>query len=230
MSKNWFSMNTSRSSGVGEIAIYSDIGEWGVSAKDFNASLNALGSPRELRISISSNGGDVSAGFAIYNMLERHPANKVVTVEGLAASMASVIAMAGNEIIMPSNSMLMIHNPWGGVTGDSDQIISFGEALSKMRDAIADAYVKRSGIKRSEVFAMMDRETWLSAEEAVSLGLADRVEEPRQMAALIDTNKFRNTPVALKKITADWKPRTLDEIRIKAFQKFNASWSGERNA
>jgi ATP-dependent Clp protease protease subunit len=175
-----------------------------------------------LRISIASNGGDVATGFAIYNILERHSARKIVTIEGLAASMASVIAMAGDEVIMPSNSLLMIHNPWGNVTGGGDQIISFGEALIKMRDSIADTYAKRSGIKRAEILAMMDRETWLDAEEAVSLGFADRVEGPRQMAALIDTNRFQNTPVALKQITANWKPRNLDEIRVKAFQKWNS--------
>lgn len=230
MSKNWFSMNSGRKSGVAEISIYSDIGDWGITAKEFNTALNALGTPRELRITISSNGGEVHQGFAIYNMLERHSAKKIVTIDGVAASMASVIAMAGDEVVMPSNSMLMIHNPWGGVTGGADEVISFGEALAKMRDAIAGVYAKRSGIECSEVLGMMDRETWLSAEEAVSLGLADRVEEPRQMAALIDTNKFRNTPVALKKVTADWKPRTLEEIRIKAFQKWNSSWAGGRDA
>jgi ATP-dependent Clp protease protease subunit len=220
---NWYSVAKARSGGAANIGIYSEIGEFGISAKDFNASLIALGRPTELHISISSNGGDVSQGFAIYNMLARHPAKKIVTVEGLAASMASVIAMAGDEIIMPSNSMLMIHNPWGGVVGDADQIDSFGDAIRKMQEQIVDTYAKRSKLPKEQVAEMMNAETWLTAQEAVDFGLADRVADSMKMAALVDTAKFKNTPATFKAITANWKPRNLDEIRIKAFQKFNSA-------
>ncbi|OJV00602.1 head maturation protease, ClpP-related [Nitrobacter sp.] len=165
----------------------------------------------------ASAGGDIPSGFALYNMLDRHPAKKIVTVDGLAASMASVIAMAGDEIVMPSNSMLMIHNPWGAVNGDSETLISFGEALAKMRDTIAETYVARSGQPMDDVLTMMSRETWLSAQEAVDMGFADRVEEPRKMAARVNTSRFLNTPLALRKMAVDFKPRSFDDIAAKVW-------------
>jgi ATP-dependent Clp endopeptidase proteolytic subunit ClpP len=220
MAKSWFSMRAAAGNSAA-ISIYSDIGEWGLTASDFQKSLNELGKPRELQITISSNGGDIPSGFAIYNTLDRHPAKKIVTVDGIAASMASVIAMAGDEIIMPSNSMLMIHNPWGTVGGDSETLISFGEALAKMRDQIAETYAARSGQPLDDVLAMMSRETWLTAQEAVDMGFADRVEESRKMAALVNTSKFLNTPLALRKLTADFKPRSFEDIAAKAWQRYN---------
>lgn len=192
--KSWFSMKAANDGASADIAIYSDIGDWGVTAAMFRDSLGTLGDVKTLRLNISSNGGDVAAGFAIFNMLDRHPAHKIVTVDGLAASMASVIAMVGDEVIMPSNSMLMIHNPWGAIGGDADTLISFGEALAKMRESIAAAYVARSGQSLADIHKMMDKETWLSAGEAVELGFADRVDEPRQMRASIDISKFSRVP------------------------------------
>src|SRR5689334_5129571 len=94
-----------------DVSILGDSGAWGVSFQDFKNSLDATGSPRVLNISINSDGGDVYTGFAIYQYLALHSAKKIVRVEGLAASMASVVAMVGDEIIMPRNSTMMIHNP-----------------------------------------------------------------------------------------------------------------------
>lgn len=193
--KSWFAMR-GRSANAASISIFSEIGEWGVTADDFRRELEALGDVDELAVSISSAGGDVSAGFAIYDLLERHPANKVVTISGLAASMASVIAMVGDKVVMPRNALLMIHNPWGQVIGESEQIISFGEALGKMQEQIADAYVNRSGMDRKEVIRMMNRETWLNANEALKLNLVDEIAEPIKMAAAFDISRFHNVPAA----------------------------------
>jgi ATP-dependent protease ClpP protease subunit len=168
-----------------------------------------------LVISINSDGGDVSTGFAIFNMLQRHPARKVVRIDGLAASMASVIAMVGDEVIMPANAMLMIHNPWGSVTGGAEQIQSFGGALGTMRDNIVSAYVKRTKLSAETIRGLMDAESWLSAEEAVKLGFADRVEAPLAMAAIAnlpDVSRFKNAPR---------NARGLDAIRERAFERFN---------
>lgn len=210
MSK-WFSMKAAGKKAA-NIAIFSDIGYFGVTAQDFHDQLAALGSPDELNISISSNGGDVSQGFAIFNMLARHPAHKVVTVEGLAASMASVIAMAGDEIVMPENSMLMIHNPWGSVMGESDQIASFAEALKTMQDNIVAAYVTRTGMSAEEVSALMDKETWLGAADAVEMGFADRMSDPVKMAASIDVKKFGNVPSGFAKKLARAASRSRKDI------------------
>lgn len=218
--RHWYTANRSPS-GSGNISIYSDIGDWGIGASDFQRSLNSLGPVKRLTINISSNGGDVSAGFAIYNMLKRHAAYKTVVVDGLAASMASVIAMAGDEVHMPSNSLLMIHDPWGAAVGGPEEISSFGEALGKMRDAIADAYAAKTGLPRAELLEMMAQETWLSASEAHEKGFADKVIDAHQMAALIDCGKFKNTPLAIRAMTANRKPQSWDELRIRAWQKYN---------
>lgn len=198
---SWFRMAAAKSGEPAEIAIYSDIGGFGVSAQDFADSLKALGKPKEIRLSISSDGGDVSTGFAIYNMLNRHPANKVVTIEGLAASMASVVAMAGDEVVMPANSMMMIHNPWGGITGQSQEIASFAEALKTMGKNIARAYQDRTGLASGIVKSMMDKETWLSAKDAVAKGFADRIEQPmnanaRAAMSFPNLKRFSHVPAS----------------------------------
>lgn len=192
--KRWFSVKAATTGSGADIEIFNNIGDFGITAMDFSESLKALGKRDELRISISSDGGDVSQGFAIYNILGRHPANKIVTVEGLAASMASVIAMVGDTVIMPSNAMMMIHNPWGGIVGEADQIASFGEALETMQDSIAESYVARTGLSKAKVLDMMARETWLSAKKSLELGFADKIEEPMQIAASYDISKFSNVP------------------------------------
>lgn len=213
MSKSWF---TARNAGsVGEITIYSEIGGGGITGEAFHAALRSLRGVSTLLISINSDGGDVSTGFAIANMLERFKARKVVRIDGVAASMASVIAMVGDEIVMPSNAMMMIHNPWGATVGGAEQLKSFANALEMMQANIVTAYAKRSGIGPARIQGMMDAETWLSAEEAVRLGFADRIEAPLKMAAMAnlpDVSKFKNAPST---------PRGIDAIREHAFEQFN---------
>jgi ATP-dependent protease ClpP protease subunit len=216
MSKAWFSMRASAGP-VGEVSIFSDIGGGGVTSKAFHAELSHMKTRgvKTLIISVNSDGGDVSTGFHIFNMLAGFPARKIVRIEGVAASMASVIAMVGDEIIMPSNSMMMIHNPWGGITGNADQLKSFGEALEMMQANIRNAYSKRTGIDPAEIQKMMDRESWLSAQEAVRLGFATRIEGELKAAALAglpDISKFKNAPPV---------PRGMEAIRQAAFDKFN---------
>jgi ATP-dependent Clp protease protease subunit len=223
--KSWFTMAAGKS-GSGEIRIFNDIGDFGVTAMDFANELDAIGKVSTLNVSISSNGGDVAQGFAIYNMLERHKAHKVVTVEGLAASMASVIAMAGDEVRMPSNAMMMIHNPWGVTMGEADQMISFGEALQTMQDNIVDAYVARTGMDKTEVEAMMARETWLSAKKAVELGFADTVENSLQIAAAFDLRKFKHVPKGF----ADTNKRISNMSKAKNAPAVEESDDGETTA
>lgn len=215
--KSWFNARSAGS--VGDITIYQDIGDFGVTAEDFHAALSRMRGASTLIISINSNGGDVTTGFAIMNMLKRHPAKKkIVRIDGLAASMASVIAMVGDEIVMPSNAMMMIHNPWGSVGGSAEQIKSFGTALEMMKENIIGAYVKRTKLAVETIRAMLDAETWLSAEECVRLGFATRIEGELKAAALAslpDTSKFKNAP------------RRLDTLRERAFTRFNQK--GGRN-
>lgn len=227
MTKTWFNMKAA-GKGIGEIRIFADIGDFGITASDFVAQLEGLGDVSTLNIAISSNGGDVSQGFAIYNILNRHSARKVVRVEGLAASMASVIAMVGDEVVMPSNAMMMIHNPWGALMGEADQIKSFGDALATMQDNIADAYVARTGMDKTEVLDMMAAETWLSAKKAVELGFADSIENAMQISAAFDVSKFKHVPrrfadANLKRTEAMAKTPKKDDAQMESEDTADAS-------
>jgi ATP-dependent Clp endopeptidase proteolytic subunit ClpP len=211
--KSWFV--TAKNGTTGDIAILDEIGAFGIDAAAFASALKALGPVRKIALSINSPGGDVFAGFAIYSMLQRHPAHITATVDGLAASMASVIAMAADKIIMPENSMMMIHNPTGVAFGGAEQIASFSDALDRLRQNIASAYSKRSGQPIAEVQAMMDRETWLAADEAVNLGFADEIEDPVRIAATFDTRRFRHPPKATR--------RSGEDLTARAWRRFRAA-------
>lgn len=190
----WFSTKASAAGKAAEITIFNDIGYGGVTTADFYDALRAIGDVEQINVLIQSHGGDVSTGFAIYDILARHPARVVVRVVGLAASMASVIAMAGDEVVMPENARMMVHNPWGQVEGDAKSISSFAEALGSMGRSIQDAYIARTGLTRDEVAALMDAETWLTAERAVALGFADRVEPALAISAKFDLSRFAKAP------------------------------------
>ena len=117
--KTWFTARATN--GVAELSIYDEIGSYGVPAKAFIDEMKSLGNISELTLRINSPGGSVFDGIAIYNALKRHPAKVIVTVEGLAASIASVILCAGDEVVMPKNALIMIHdlrkNEFAGIHG-----------------------------------------------------------------------------------------------------------------
>jgi ATP-dependent Clp protease, protease subunit len=180
-----------------EIVIYDEIGAFGIPAKAFLDELKALGPVAELTVRINSPGGSVFDGVAIYNALKRHDAAITVWIDGIAASIASMIAMAGDEVVMPENAMLMLHDPSALVIGTAADMRGTADALDKMKAGMVAAYRDKSGRDDGEIEALMTAETWLSAQEALQLGLADRVEEPVRMAAHFDLSRFRNTPPQL---------------------------------
>jgi ATP-dependent Clp protease, protease subunit len=184
-----------------EIVIYDEIGAFGIPAKVFLDELKALGPVAELTVRINSPGGSVFDGVAIYNALRRHDAAITVWVDGIAASIASMIAMAGDEVVMPENAMLMIHDPSALVIGTAADMRGMADALDKMKAGMVAAYRDKSGRDDAEIEALMQAEAWLSAEEAVDLGLADRVEQPVRMAAHFDLSRFRNPPPQLAALT-----------------------------
>lgn len=187
-----------RSAGdAAEIALYDEIGAWGVSAKDFRAELGKL-KAGTIRLAINSPGGDVFDGIAIYNDLVTHPARVEVTVTGLAASAASVVAMAGDTIAMASNAFMMIHDAWVFTMGGGADLRELAALLDKIDLALADTYAARTGGKRDEIAALMDAETWFSAEQAVAAGFADRaLGKTEQATAKFDLSAFRNAPQGL---------------------------------
>jgi len=193
-----------------EIVIYDEIGAFGIPAKAFLDELKALGPVAELTVRINSPGGSLFDGVAIYNALKRHDAAITVWVDGIAASIASMIAMAGDEVVMPENAMLVMHDPSGLVAGTASDMRAMAEALNRMKAGMVAAYRDKSGRDEAEIEALMQAESWLSAQEAVALGLADRVEEPVRMAAHFDLSRFRNTPPQLAALVATPSPQEDD--------------------
>jgi ATP-dependent protease ClpP protease subunit len=200
---------------TGELLLYGPIGAddglgWlfdDVTPRDFHADLTALGDITDLKVMINSPGGDVFAGQAIHSMLVRHPANVTVYVDGLAASIASIVAMAGDTVVMPKNAMMMVHNPWTVALGDAREFRKLAETLDSIRDAMIAAYESKTGKTRAELLPLLNAETWMTADEAVALGFADHVEEKKKVAASLvrpgvlaiggrefDLGHFKNAP------------------------------------
>ncbi|SFK78536.1 MULTISPECIES: head maturation protease, ClpP-related [Rhodobacterales] len=189
---SWYAI---RARGTGaEVAIYDEIGAYGVSAKGFLAELGALpeGMPVDLRL--NSPGGSVFDAVAIYNALKRHEGTVTVWIDGIAASAASYVAMAGDEIVMPENAFLMIHDPSGLAMGTAGDMRAMAEALDKIAGSLVRGYAAKSGKPDDEIAALMAAETWFDAADAVAAGFADRLADPVRMAARFDIGRFRNAP------------------------------------
>lgn len=151
---------------------------WGVSAKEFASVIDELPDEvDEIRLLINSPGGDVFDGIAILNALRAHDARVVAVVEGLAASAASFIAAGADELVMMRNSELMVHDAWGLCVGNAADMLWMAEQLGRVSDNIASIYAEKAGGTVESWRAIMETETWYSAEEAVEAGLADRVEK-----------------------------------------------------
>lgn len=157
-----------------DILIHDEIGQWGVSARNVLSQLAAI-DKEQIDVSIHSPGGDMFDGLAIYNALKAHPAKVVVTVEGLAASAASIIAMAADEIRMPSNAYLMIHNPWGYVVGDANDMGEAADLFDRWANTTAAIYAKRAGITVEEARALQDQTVWMDGSQAQEAGFCDEV-------------------------------------------------------
>lgn len=191
----WFSIVARAGTSAAEIYIYDEVGAGGVAAIDFIQELKALGTPRELTLHINSPGGGVADGFAIYTALDRHPAKVNVTIDGVAASIASMIAMAGDHVEMPENALLMIHDPAGLVAGTSSDMRKTADVLDKMRLGMIRAYSSKSKLPDAKIINLMEAETWMTAQEAKDLGFADAVTGAVKIAAKFDlAAKYPNAP------------------------------------
>jgi len=204
--KSWFTARAH--AGVAELSIYDEIGAYGVPAKAFIGELKALGDVTDLTLRLNSPGGSVFDGIAIYNALKRHPANVTITVDGLAASIASVILCAGDKVIMPQNAMIMIHDPSAMVMGNAADMRSMADALDKMRDGLVSAYQDKTGHTPDEIIQWMAEETWFDAEEALEIGFADQLEEPVAMAATFDLSSYARVPPVLAALATSQSPHS----------------------
>jgi regulator of replication initiation timing len=131
-------------------------------------------------------------GMAMYNVIKRREAKTTVYIEGIAASIATIIALGADEVIMAENSLFMIHNAWGGTSGEAKDMRKTAQTLDKITSELTDIYVKKTGLSYDALAEMMDEETWLNAEEAFRLGFIDTISDSIKVAAKYDVSKFKN--------------------------------------
>ena len=181
-----------------EILIYEDIGDgWlgGISAKQFVEDLKSIPKVGDITVRINSEGGSVFDGTAIYNALKNYDATINVKIDGLAASIASIIAMAGDTIEMAENAFMMIHNPWVVAAGTADELRDQADIMDKVQEKLVGTYSKRTNIDDEKVAELMAAETWMTADEALEMGFIDSITEEVRMAAKVNhAERYRHTP------------------------------------
>jgi len=193
-----FSIRCEAGSREAEIVLYDVIDRyWGVSAEQFVRELRDLGPLDRIHLRLNSPGGSYFEGVAIYTVLKQHAAKVTVHVDGIAGSMASVVAMAGDEIEMADGSFVMIHNPAQIVAGEADELRQMADVLDKIKQQIVGIYAARTKQSAEKITALMDAETWMSPDEAVALGFADRKTTQLAIAAAVDVTRFTNLPKSL---------------------------------
>ncbi|MDY0475671.1 ATP-dependent Clp protease proteolytic subunit [Pasteurella multocida] len=213
--QSWFSIKAGAND-TAEISIYDEIGGWGISAKAFAKQLKDLGNVKKINLHIHSPGGSVFDGMAIFNLLNNHTAKKIVYIDGLAASMASVIAMVGDVVIMPENAMMMIHKPWGIQGGDAEDMRKYADLLDKIEETLISAYTKKTGKSAEELAEMLAEETWLNGKECVEHGFADQFVEPVKAMATLNSKRleeFSNMPKAVKEMLFSPKAQTTQQAQ-----------------
>ena len=219
---NYFQMKATNN--VAQIDIFGDIvsEKWfdeETSATSFRDALKELGDVSTINLSINSGGGSVFDGIAIYNMLKSHKATVNVYVEGLAASIASVIAMSGDTITMRSGSMMMVHMPWTLSQGNAEEMRKTADTLEKTGDSIVDIYSERTGISSDDIRNIMNDETWLSAEEAVEQGWATKLDQKEAVMNSVPKEilgRFSNVP---KNVLARVEKKTLSQDRFDLIER-----------
>lgn len=188
----------------GEIYLYGIIGSdgWfgdGVTAKTFADDLKKLGAVKTIDLRINSDGGVVTDARAIYTLLVEHPAEVITHIDGIAASAASFVAMAGKQILIAEGGFVMIHNARMGAWGEADDMRRAADVLETVNETIRNTYQKRTGAKSADIKAWMDVETWWTGPQAVEHGFADKIVEDMKVAACLHKpDRFVNLPQALR--------------------------------
>ena len=192
-----------------EIILYGDIG-FDITAKEFSDEMKALGDVKDITIRINSFGGDVFDGVAIYSRLIDSAANVTVFIDGIAASAASVIAMAGHEIHIAEAGFVMIHDAWARSMGNAADLRKTAARLEAVSEQIAGIYQRRTGMDMAKIRDMMAAETEFNAEQAVEFGFATEIFEAERLAAKYDPERhhFKNPP------SATLSPRMADAQRM----------------
>lgn len=217
MKNSWYSIKAA-SAERAEVMIYDEIGLWGVQAKDFVDEINSL-NVKAIDLRLNTPGGSVFDGNAIYNAIKRHPAEVTVHIDGLAASMGSLIALAGDRVVMAANALYMIHNPWTIALGDAAEMRATADILDKLRDGLVGTYAAKTGMEIDEITAAMDAETWYTAEEAQAAGFVDEITNAKETRA----------SAAFKAAVARFKnPPEISAPEAKAEDNYNAAMEAYR--
>lgn len=198
-----------KSAKKGELYLYNEIDSYyGTSAQIVAEALKEIGSVDELDVFLNSPGGSVFEGIAIYNQLKRFKAKKTFYVDALAASIASVILMAGDVIVIAENAQVMIHDPWGVSFGTAEDMRKYADLLDQSKETIVSTYTSRTKQSRANIVSWMSAETWMTAKEAVKNGFADKIAsfDSPEASASADTQilaRYRNTPPELMKMARE---------------------------
>lgn len=212
--KSWYAIPTieAKHGKSTDIHIYDEIGVHGVTAKSFLEDLKGL-KGKDITVHINSTGGDVFQGQAIYTALKNYTGKVTVKIEGLAASMATVIALAADKIEMTANSLFMIHSPMSNVFGNKSQMRKQINALEKVESTMLNVYSKKTNLSEEKIALMLDTETWLSADEALEFGFVDEVIGKVSVVAKYDMSGFVNkTPEQILKTFGNEKIKTENKM------------------
>ena len=183
MKRSWFNVRAQTADRL-DVDIRGPIGEWGETDRSLIERIEAAGEIQVIGLTINSRGGEVDHAVSIYNILRKHPARIEVTIDGVAASAASIIAMAGDHIIMPANALMMLHSPWVYAAGNARDLEKAAEDLRKFEHALIETYMTRGQKSAEEIRAILEAETWMTAAEAVAMGFADEVQSISRRAAV----------------------------------------------
>ena len=193
---NWYSLKENKHEDRAEVFIFDEIGFFGVTAQEFVKEISAI-KASNIDLRLNTPGGNVFEGMAIFNALQSHPAKITTHIDGLAASIGSVIALAGDEINMAKNAFMMIHESWTIVLGGAADLRKEAEVLDKIDLMIADVYAAHTGEDLEVISQLMAEETWFTAQEAFDIGLIDNIIGESNQENHFDLSVFNHAPKEL---------------------------------
>jgi len=207
---SWYSISA-KDSGPVDMFIYDEIGGWGISAEAFVKDLRAH-KGKDINLRLHTPGGDVFGGQIIYNALRDHTGKVTTSIDGIVASMGSIIALAGNPVRMAENAMFVIHNPFGKIEGDAKEMRKRAAALDTIKGSMAGVYIEKSGKDLETISAWMDDETWFTAKQAKAAGFCDEIGDEIKMAAFFDLSMYKHAPESLATAYVPPKPQNEREL------------------
>lgn len=186
------------------ILVFNEIGSMGMTSEMFSRELE-MANGEDIEVRINSLGGEVQEGVTIYNLLRAYSGNVKTIIDGWAASIASIIALGGDELVMNEGSFIMIHNPWTGMMGEAKDLRQEADLLDLMTTELVNIYVNATGLDEEEIRAMMDDETWLNPTDAIEKGFANSVQTFNKVAACVSKDQktkyfYKNAPMELSEM------------------------------